>query len=96
MELCSVNGEDLCMSCGDGTQSSCVVFKYFTDWANSTLAWKSESFRSLYGYAPLILTESTKSENQLVHNNSKFKYPSINTWKVSSFTVFKLLIVNSQ
>ena len=43
-----------------------------TNWANWAFACKSETFISLYSHALLILTKSSKSKNQVVHEQ-KFK-----------------------
>ena len=45
-----------------------------TQRAKLTFACKSETFRSLYSHALLILTKSSKSKNQVVHEQ-KFKEP---------------------
>ena len=49
-----------------------------TKWAKQAFACRSETFRSLYSHALLILTESSKSNNQVVHEQ-KFKDPLNNT-----------------
>ena len=45
-----------------------------TKWAKQAFACKSETFRSLYSHALLILTKSSKSKNLVVHEQ-KYKVP---------------------
>ena len=45
-----------------------------TKWAKKAFACRSETFRFLYSQALLILTKSSKSKNQMVHEQ-KFKDP---------------------
>ena len=40
-------------------------------WTKLTFAWKTETLGSLYSHALLILTESSKSKNQVVYNTEK-------------------------
>ena len=42
------------------------------NWANQAFACKSETFRTLYSHALLILIKSSKSKNQVAHEQ-KFK-----------------------
>ena len=54
-----------------------------TNWANQAFACKSETFRSLYSHGLLILTKSSKSKNQMVHEQ-KFKHSLNSTHQFSS------------
>ena len=52
--------------------------------AKQAFACKSETYRSLHSHAILILTKSSKSKNQVVHEQ-KFKDPLNSTCQFSSF-----------
>ena len=54
-----------------------------TNWAKQAFTFKSESFKSLYIHALLILTKPSKSKNQVVHEQ-KFKIPLSSTYQFSS------------
>ena len=51
-------------------------------WTNLTLACKTETLVSSYSHGLLILTKSSKSKNQKVHEQ-KFKDLLSSTWQVS-------------
>ena len=55
-------GLDLMQETITGLRVQCL-----TNWANQAFACKSEIFRSLCNHAILILTKSSKSKNQVVH-----------------------------
>ena len=51
-------------------------------WTKLTFTYKTETLGSLYNHAALILTESVKSKNQVVHEQ-KFKDLLSSTWQGS-------------
>ena len=58
-----------------------------TIWVKLACACKSKAFKSLYSHALLILTKSSKSKNQVVHEQ-KFKDLLNNTCQFIIFSNF--------
>ena len=59
-------------------------------WATEAIACKAKTLRSLYSHALLILTESSKSKNQVVHEQKFKDLPSSNCLSSSSRSMLDL------
>ena len=71
---------------GDRSRSSHDILfqvKHSTFWTNLAFAFKTETLGSLYSHALLTLSKSSKSKNQVVHEQ-KFKNLLSSTWVTSS------------